>query len=210
VASHREHDVTAGPRELDGQLLAGRSRADDHHATGWERVRPPVVAGVQLVDGRGQITGERGHARTLVRPRGHHHLAGLPRAAVGLDDPAGAGRTRGVHRGVLHDRGVEGAGVVLEERHDPVTVEEPVGVVTRVPEAGQPGVPVGGEEVERVPPFAAPAFGGAPTLQQHVVDADGGEAAAEREAGVPRADDDGRGVASHGRASHDRAAETAA
>jgi hypothetical protein len=73
VPAHREHHLTAGPRELVGDLDAGRRGTDHEHASGGELPRVAVVV-------RGQHLG---------RPQSQWHV-GLPVRAGGDDHPPGA------------------------------------------------------------------------------------------------------------------------
>src|SRR6185295_1536579 len=75
---------------------------------------------------------------------------------------------------------------------------EAVGIRTVVAVARKPALPVGREQPQRIPALRFPRVGDLTPLEDHVVDRAGGEAVAHRQAGVTRADDDGR--RSHGRA----------
>ena len=75
--------------------------------------------------------------------------------------------------------------------------DEAVGIVALVAEAGQPALPVGREQAERVPALGPPRVGDLAALEHHVVDGALGEAPAHRQAGMAGADDDG-GRGAHG------------
>ena len=72
-------------------------------------------------------------------------------------------------------------------RQRPVTV----GVVAGVAESRQPALPVGREQMQRVPSLGAPALPDFAALQHNVVDRTLREAAAHRKSRMPRTDDDG-------------------
>ena len=57
--------------------------------------------------------------------------------------------------------------------------------------AGQPTLPVRGQQAQRIPPLAAPGVRHLTALEHDVIDRALAEAAARRESGVPGADDDG-------------------
>ena len=66
-------------RDLHREIGSSVAEADDEHRTRSELGRAPVVARVQLHDGRIEVRGERGRARHAKGARGDHHLGGLER-----------------------------------------------------------------------------------------------------------------------------------
>ena len=90
------------------------------------------------------------------------------------------------------DRGRERAGVRLEVRGERCAREEPVAVgwagLAGAGLAGEPVHPVRRQERQRVPALVPP-LADAPAFEQHVLVARGGEMVAERQAGLPGADD---------------------
>ena len=91
----------------------------------------------------------------------------------------------GSHRG--RDRLCVARDEVDDLRQRPVTV----GVVAGVAKARQPALPVGREQMQRIPSLGAPALGDFAALQQDVVDRTLREAAAHRKSRVPRTYNDG-------------------
>src|SRR5262249_2143393 len=102
-------------------------------------------------------------------------------AAPGLDREHGA---------AFLDRGRERARVALEELDHLGHAHVAVGIVSPVAVAGEPGLPVGAEEAERVPSLAPPTLGDAAALEDHVIDADVLETAAHGEPRLSAADHD--------------------
>ena len=97
-----------------------------------------------------------------------------------------------VHDGAVLDHGSRARlGVALEEVGDLGGGHEAVDVSSGVGPAGQAAHPVRGQQAQGVPAFAAPPLGDPAALEHDVVDAAVGEAAADRQAGLAGADDDG-------------------
>ncbi len=142
--------------------------------------------------------GESRRAAAGIAGRSHQPVATtmfwawrLPLSVIDGKAVSVAGDT--VDGGVLEHGCVERSGVPREEVGDLDGRHEAIGVTPGVGVAGQPGHPVRGEQAKRVPAFAVPAFGDPATLDHEVVVVAVGEAAAEREAGLATADDEGVG-----------------
>ena len=69
-----------------------------------------------------------------------------------------------------------------------------VGIRAVVAIAGQPALPVGRQQPQRVPALAPPGVRDLAALEHHVIDRALGETPARRQAGMPGADDDRRDV----------------
>ena len=91
------------------------------------------------------------------------------------------------------DRRVERTGVGGEEGGEVASGHVAVRVRAVVGPSGEAGGPVGREQLERVPAFAAPTLGDATTLEHGVFDTDIGEAPAHGQTGWSGADDKGVG-----------------
>ena len=72
---------------------------------------------------------------------------------------------------------------------------EPVGVVAVVRVAGEPALPIGRQQAQRIPSLASPRVGDLVSFEDDVVDRTLREAAAHGEPAVPGPDDDRCGVA---------------
>ena len=105
---------------------------------------------------------------------------------VGLPDR----RDRGVR---AHRRGGD-LGKARDELDHLGHRHEAVGIGAFITIAGQPGLPVGRQQPQRVPALAAPGVGHLPALEHDVIDRALTEAAAGRQPGVPGSDDDRRDV----------------
>lgn len=89
------------------------------------------------------------------------------------------------HRG--RDRFRIACDKVDDFRQRPITI----GIAARIGESGQPALPLGREQPQRVPSLGTPALRDFAALQQDMVDRTLREAAAHRKSRVPRTDNDG-------------------
>jgi len=76
---------------------------------------------------------------------------------------------------------------------------EAIGIIALIAIAGQATLPIGRQQAQRIPALGAPGIRHLAALEQHMIDAALAEAAADRQAGVTGADDDGGDVANGSR-----------
>ena len=109
----RQPDLVT-PREIERDLRARVTRADDQHAAVPQLARVPVVLGVKLNDVAAQLARERRNPRGLVAGHGDHDLGGLDGAAVGLDAVAVTGSRQAIDARAGSDRQLEARDVRLQ------------------------------------------------------------------------------------------------
>ena len=196
----READVlTDGERHrppravnLVGELDTGRRGADDEHAPVGQLGRIAIVERGDLLDVRRQRRAHRRHARRVVAAAREHDGPAAD-LAVARHDPIAVVGAR--HRGdgrVRADRRARHRRVPRDEvdhlGHRHVAVR--IGAVVVM--AGQPALPVGRQQPQRVPALVAPGVRHLPALEEDVIDRTLGQEPARREAGVTGPDDDRR------------------
>jgi hypothetical protein len=90
MAPDSEVHPPAANRELVGDLLAGRSGADDEHSAVRELRGMAVAAAVQLDHTGRNRRAQLGNSRTVQIPGRDDHVAGTDAAPVGPDPPTTA------------------------------------------------------------------------------------------------------------------------
>ena len=181
--------------EFKGQLGAGGRGADHQHLTRRKLVRVAVVHGVHGGDIRRRRLGHGRNPGNVASSGGQHHGAAVPVAPVRAHHVTVIVESDRIDRGVGFDRGGYDLGVAVEEGdgfgHVPVAVR----VVALIVESGQPALPVGGQQAERIPALGAPRVGHRAALEDDMVDGALGQAAAHGEPRLAGADDDGGDLA---------------
>ena len=190
VLPHRQRDGTARALDLVRDLHPARRRADDHHAALGEGVRIAVLLRRQRGDRRRDRLGAGRHVGHVEGSGRQHDGRALPFALVGGDAVAAVATTHRRHRRTGLDRGGDVLGVAGDEVDDLWHRHEPVGVVTLIGVAGEPALPVGREQAQRIPPLRPPRVGDLAALDHHVVDGALGKAAAHRQPAMAGPDDD--------------------
>ena len=138
--------------------------------------------------------GKRRDLREVARPACEHDALALPGALVGGHLVALASRAHRTHRGVGPHRGRYRLGVALDEGDGLGHRAEAVGIVALIAVAGQPALPVGREQAQRVPPLRLPRVGHLAALEDHMVDRALREAPAHGQPGMAGPDDNGGGA----------------
>jgi hypothetical protein len=176
------------PGHLQGDLGPGVGGADDQDAAlpqlGWI----PILAGVQLEDARVELGGEGGDPGPLVGARCHHDMVGLKSVLPRRHDrpiPL-PGQPIDAHAG--SNREVEPGRIRLQVVGDLVLGGERPGRRGEGP-AWQPVVARGGEQAQRVPPFAPGVADALVGVQDHEPPTSPGQVLADRQARLPAPDD---------------------
>ena len=194
VGADRQCDRPARTVDLVGELDAGRRRPDDEHTTIVQLVRTAILHRRHDSDVRRDRTCERRHVGDVAGPRREHDRRSPPRPLIGVDDIAVRRRPhRRDSRSALNGRRHH-PGVALDERDDLGHRHVPVRVFAVVGQSGQPALPVGREQPQRVPALRLPRVRDVAALEHDVVDRSCGELPAHRQTGVAGADDDRRCV----------------
>ena len=143
-------------------------------------------------DVRRDRTCKRRHVGDVAGPCREHDRRSPPRPLIGVDDVAVRRRPhRRDRRSALNGRR-DHPGVALDERDDLGHRHEPVRVIAVVGQSGQPALPVGRQQPQRVPTLRLPRVRDVAAFQHDVVDRPCGQVPAHRQTGVAGADDDRR------------------
>ena len=188
VAPDRQDDVTTGPAQLGGQLLAARAGADHEHAAGRQFALVAVPRRVELHDVLRHLVRAVGHARDIAVAGGDHDVASVPVAAIRRHVVAVRRRADPLDGRALANRRTGGVG--LEVADDAAAIQVTVGIA-QGRSARQPVEPVRRQQGQRVPALGAPALSDAPALEHDVPVAGHSEVVAEGQPGLTGPDDDG-------------------
>ena len=137
-APDRQVDLSPSQVEFFGDLHPRLARSDDENGAGRQRVRPGVVARMELRHagrhGRGQLR----DSGNLEPTRGHDNLPGGHRTAAGLEQKATVGNARqSVHGRAEDNRRVDDRRVVGDPRRNLVPRHEAVRIVAVIRVTGQ-------------------------------------------------------------------------
>jgi hypothetical protein len=142
VGSDREHDPTARPGELVGELDARGGGADHQHATLGQVGRIVVVGHGALLDRGIERGGDRRRVRHVAPAGRDHHGVGRPAAGTRVHPVPVALAIDGGDLGALDDRLGGVPSVAAEKAGDLGGVHESGRVRSGVLEAGQSAEPV--------------------------------------------------------------------
>ena len=192
MLTDRERHRSPRAANLVGELNPCSRRADDQHAAVGQSGRIPIVERGDLLDGRRQRRAHRRHARNVVSAARKHDAAAADIAAGRRDAIAviGPRHRRDVRIGA--DRRARHGGEARDEvdhlghRHVAVRIRAVVVMV------GQPALPVGRQQSQRVPALAPPGVRHLPALEEDVIDRTLAEEPARREPSVTGPDNDRR------------------
>ncbi len=193
MLADRYRHGAAGALDLVGQLGAGRRGAEHQDAAAVELIRVAVIDRADPGDTRRRRFVKRRNAGDVAGAAGQHDRAAAPLAAIGGDHISA---TVALHRGDvgmgLHRRR-NGARITVDEFDGLGHRAVAVGIVALIAVAGQPALPVGRQQAQRIPALGTPCMGDLTALQHDMIDGALRQAPAHRQAGLAAADDNGCG-----------------
>jgi hypothetical protein len=189
VFADRQDHRPAGAVDFVRDLRAARRCADNHDAAVGEPAGIAVLLRRELRDRARHPLGEGRDAGNVAGAGSEHERAASPVALIGAHEVSRLGRAHRCHGRVGPYRRGDRLRVVRKEVDNLGQRSVAVGIVALVVVSRQPALPVGRQQVQRIPALGAPAMRHLAALEHHVINRPLREATTHGEAGVAGPDD---------------------